>query len=66
MEIPKLPVGNTKLRVTPNKEMARTLSRQAAAMIKVGIPFSSPYPLSRSSSKRGTTTAGETGAKTNL
>lgn len=46
--------------------MAKTSSTLAAAMTRVGIPLSRPQPLSERLRRLGTTTAGDTAAKTNL
>lgn len=51
---------------TPNPVMARTSSILAAAMTRVGMPLFRPNPLSARFNKDGTTTAGETAARTNL
>jgi len=49
-----------------NALIARTSSIEAAAITKVGIPLVTPYPLSDSERREGTTTAGETAERTNL
>jgi hypothetical protein len=50
----------------PNKDIAAISSRLDAAMTSVEIPLSSPKPRSLRESSDGTTTAGETAAKTQL
>lgn len=49
-------------RKTPTKLIAKTFSKDAAATPRVGIPWSTPNPFFCSSSRDGTTTAGETAA----
>ena len=51
---------------TPNPLIANTSSTLAAAMTSVGIPLSTPKPLSARDNILGTTTAGDTAARTNL
>ena len=50
----------------PKPVIARTSSILAAAIIRVGMPLSTPYLLSCRFNNPGTTTAGETAAVTNL
>lgn len=46
--------------------MANTASNEQAAIMSVGMPLLTPYPLSDKLSIDGTTTAGDTTANTNL
>ena len=48
--------------MTVNPEIASTSSKLAAAMTRVGIPLSRPYPWSERVNRHGTTTAGDTAA----
>lgn len=61
-----LPVEKTMLIHVPNPVIAKMSSRLLAAISKVGMPFSTPYPFSCKSSMEGTTTAGETAPSTKL
>lgn len=61
-----LPVEKTMLKHVLNPVIARMSSKLLAAISKVGMPFSIPYPLSCKTSMEGTTTAGETAPTTKL
>lgn len=54
------------LRHVLNPVMAKMSSKLLAAIRRVGMPFSTPYPFSCRSSMEGTTTAGETAPSTKL
>lgn len=60
------PLVKTRPSTTPKPVMARTSSKLAAAITRVGIPLSTPRPSSWSHSMLGTTTAGDTAPSTNL
>ena len=49
-----------------NPVIAKMSSKLLAAINKVGMPFSIPYPFSCKCSMEGTTTAGETAPTTKL
>lgn len=51
---------------TPKPVIASTSSRLAAAITRVGIPAAMPHPAISRRSMFGTTTAGETAARTKL
>lgn len=55
---------NIMLLTIPKKATDIASSIPDIAMISVGIPFATPYPFVRSLNKHGTTTAGDTAAKT--
>lgn len=61
-----LPVEKTMLKNVLNPVIAKMSSKLLAAISKVGMPFSIPYPFSCKNSMEGTTTAGETAPSTKL
>lgn len=63
---PHLPVAKAMPKHVVNPVMARMSSKLPAAIRRVGIPCSTPYPSFCSISIDGTTTAGDTAPSTNL
>lgn len=61
-----LPEEKTMLKHVLNPVIARTSSILLAAISKVGMPSSTPYPFSCNTIMEGTTTAGETAPRTKL
>ena len=60
------PAENATPRKTLKRLMARTSSQDEAAITSVGIPCSTPKPFCCRTSSWGTTTAGDTAARTKL